>query len=205
MEKANMSRNTITQSFLTTLVAGVLFLVPVGIAGIVLVKVVGVMMLVAQPMADWLPVDSIGGVALANIIALLALIVVCFLAGLLARQALASTFVTKLESRVLVNIPGYLMIKSLVTGFDSSKTEGLKPVALKLGSAERIGFEIQKLQDGRSVVFIPSAPCPFSGITQVLPPEQVCYLDVPINMINEATENFGHGMEELLAARKGSS
>ena len=200
-----MSRNTITQSFLATLVAGVLFLVPVVILSAVAIKAVGFMMVVAKPMADWLPVDTVGGVALANIIAILALIVVCFLAGLLARQALASAFVTRLESKVLVNIPGYLMIKSLVSGFDSSKTEGLKPVALKLGSAERIGFEIQKLQDGRSVVFIPSAPSPFSGITQVLPPEQVCYLDVPINMIIEATENFGHGMEKLLAARKDSS
>lgn len=200
-----MSRNTITQSFLATLVAGVLFLVPVVILSAVAIKAVGFMMVVAKPMADWLPVDTVGGVALANIIAVLALIVVCFLAGLLARQALASAFVAKLESKVLVNIPGYLMIKSLVSGFDSSKTEGLKPVALKLGSAERIGFEIQKLQDGRSVVFIPSAPSPFSGITQVLPPEQVCYLDVPINMIIEATENFGHGMEKLLAARKDSS
>lgn len=190
---------------MTTVIGGIVFLIPVVILAAILVKAIGIMLLIAEPMARWLPVDSIGGVALANIIAVVALVFICFVAGLLARQALASKFVTKLESSVLVNIPGYLMIKSLVSGFDSSKAEGLKPVALRLDFAERIGFEVQKMQDERSVVFIPSSPNPFSGITLILPPEQVTYLDVPINMIIETTENFGHGMEKLLAARQGSS
>jgi uncharacterized membrane protein len=75
-------------------------------------------------------------------------------------------------------------------------------VAIQLGSAERIGFEVEKLQGGRSVVFIPSAPNPFSGITQVFPPEQVIYLNVSAKMIIEVSENFGHGMGAVLAARK---
>jgi uncharacterized membrane protein len=183
---------------LTTLIGGVVFLVPVVILGVVIIKAAGFMMVIAEPLADWFPVDSIGGVALANIIALLAVIVVCFLAGLLARHALASNIVEQLESKVLVNVPGYMMVKNLVSGFDESKAAGLKPVALQLGTAERLGFEIQKLPDGRSMVFIPSSPSPFSGITQLLPPEQVTYLDVPVTKIIEVTENFGHGIDKLL-------
>ena len=183
---------------LTTLIGGVVFLVPVVILGVVIIKAAGFMMVIAEPLADWFPVDSIGGVALANIIALLAVIVVCFLAGLLARHALASNIVEQLESKVLVNVPGYMMVKNLVSGFDESKAAGLKPVALQLGTAERLGFEIQKLPDGRSRVFIPSSPSPFSGITQLLPPEQVTYLDVPVTKIIEVTENFGHGIDKLL-------
>jgi uncharacterized membrane protein len=121
--------------FGTTVIGGVLFLIPVVVLVVVIAKAIGYMMVVAQPMADWLPVDTIGGVALANIIAGVALALVCFLAGLLARHALASALVSRLESRVLVNLPGYLMIKSLVSGFDESKVAGLKPVALQLGTA----------------------------------------------------------------------
>jgi uncharacterized membrane protein len=186
----------------TTVIGGLIFLVPIVILALVIAKAMGFMMVVAQPMAEWLPIDTIGGVALANVLAILALIVVCFLAGLLARQALASAFIAKLESKILVNLPGYMMIKNLVSGFDASKAEGLKPVAIQLGSAERIGFEVEKLQGGRSVVFIPSAPNPFSGITQVFPPEQVIYLNVSAKMIIEVSENFGHGMGAVLAARK---
>jgi uncharacterized membrane protein len=172
--------------------------------GVIITKAAGFMMVIAKPMAAWLPIDTLGGVALANIIAIAAVIAVCFLAGIVARHALAGAFVKNLESKVLVNVPGYMMIKTLVNGFDESKAEGLRPVALKLGSAERIGFEIQKLKDGRSMVYIPSVPSPWSGITQVLPPEQVTYLDVPISKVIEATENFGYGVDSLLAAKKSS-
>lgn len=190
------------QFILTTVIGGVVFLIPVVVLVVVIAKAIGFMMVVAKPMADWLPVDTIGGVALANIIAGVALVLVCFLAGLLARHALASAFVGQLESKVLVNVPGYLMVKSLVSGFDESRIAGLKPVALQLGTAERVGYEIEKLPDGRSMVFIPSPPNPFSGITQVLPPDQVTYLEVPIKRIMEVTENFGHGVHEILAKKK---
>ena len=144
--------------------------------------------------------DTVGGIALANLIAVAALILVCFIAGLVARHALAGKFVQILESKVLTKLPGYSMVKGLVSGFDASTTEGLKPVALQLGTAERVGFEMQKLEDGRSVIYIPSAPSPWSGITQVLPPDQITYLNVPSAKIIEVTENFGYGVGELLGA-----
>jgi hypothetical protein len=118
-----------------------------------------------------------------------------------ARHALAGTLVKNLESKILVKIPGYSMVKGMASGFDARQTEGFKPVALELGTAERLGFEIQKLSDGRSVIYIPSVPSPWSGITQVLPAEQITYLDVPITKIIELTENYGHGMADVLTAR----
>jgi len=197
-----MSDKKFSNFLITTTIGGVFFLIPVVILGVVLAKAVGIMMAVAEPMADWLPIDTIGGIALANIIAATALVLVCFISGLVARHALASAFVDRLESKVLVNVPGYLMLKSLVSGFDENKMAGLKPVALQLGTAERVGYEIEKLPDGRSMVFIPSPPNPFSGITQVLPPEQVTYLDVSLKDVMEVTENFGHGVQKILAKKK---
>jgi uncharacterized membrane protein len=184
--------------FLSTVLGGVFFLVPLVVLLVVLAKVLGIMMTVAEPMADLMPVDTIGGIALANVIAALAVIALCFLAGLLAKHALAGAFVNTIESRILAKLPGYAMIKSLVGGFDKGQTEKLKPVSITIGTAERIGFEIQKLPDGRSVIFLPSTPSPFSGITQVFPPDQVTYLNVPATQIIEVTENFGHGIDKLL-------
>jgi uncharacterized membrane protein len=197
-----MSDKKFANFLITTSIGGVFFLIPVVILGVMLAKALAIMMAVAEPMAGLLPIDTIGGVALANIIAAVALVLVCFIAGLVARHALASAFVNHLESKVLVNVPGYLMLKSLISGFDESKVAGLKPVALQLGTAERVGYEIEKLPDGRSMVFIPSPPNPFSGITQVLPPEQVTYLDVSLKDIMEVTENFGHGVHKILAKKK---
>ena len=185
----------------TTVIGGLLFLVPVGFLGFVLYKAFGFMLIIAQPMADWIPVDTIGGVALANLIAVVAIIIVCFFAGLIARNALATGIVKKLESRVLMKIPGYTIVKGIKGGFDTEETQHFKPVALALGSAERVGFEIQKLADGRSMVFIPSVPNALSGITQILPPDQVTYLDAPLTQIMEFVERYGHGADELLATK----
>ena len=186
----------------TTVIGGLLFLVPVVFLGMILTKAAGYMMVIARPLAAWIPVDSIGGVALANLIAIVAVILLCFVAGLVARHALAGKFVKILESKVLVKVPGYSMVKGLVSGFDAGDAQGLKPVALELGTAERVGFEIQKLPDGRSMIYIPSAPSPWSGVTQILPPEQITYLDVPVTKIIELTENYGHGVDDVLSARQ---
>ena len=77
-------------------------------------------------------------------------------------------------------------------------TDQLRPVALQLGSAERIGFEIQQLKDGRSMIFIPSVPNTWSGITQILPADQVTYLDVPATQIIEFVERYGYDVDLLL-------
>jgi uncharacterized membrane protein len=186
---------------MTTIIGGLLFLVPVAFLAFILTKVFGFMIVIAEPMADWLPVETIGGIALANLIAVVAIILVCFLAGLVARNAMASGLVKTLESKVLMKIPGYTIIKGIKGGFDKGESNHFKPVALKLGSAERIGFEIQKLADGRSMVFIPSVPNAFSGITQILPADQVTYLDVPVTQIMELAEKYGSGVDELLAQK----
>lgn len=196
-----MKRNKGVRFISTTVIGGLLFLVPLGFLGFVLFKIFGFMMIIAEPMAGWIPVDTIGGVALANLIAIGALILLSFLAGLLARNALASTAVKNLESKVLMKIPGYTLIRGIKGGFDSDETSRFRPVALSLGSAERLGFEIQKLADGRSMVFLPSVPNALAGITEILPPDQVTYLDVSFTQIVDFVERYGHGADELLARK----
>ena len=150
---------------MTTVIGGLIFLVPLMFLVFILGKAVGFMMVIAKPLAAWLPVDTVSGVALANLIAILAVIIVSFVAGLIARHTIAGNLMKILETKVLINIPGYTMIKAIKSGFDATETEGIKPVALKLGSAERIALEIEKLPDGRSMVYIPSVPSSWSGIS----------------------------------------
>ena len=197
-----MKDNPVVSFILTTIIGGLFFLVPLMFLIFMLGKAIGFMMVIAEPMADWLPIDTLGGVALANLLAILAVVILCFVAGLLARHSIASGFVKMLETKVLAKIPGYAMIKGIKSGFDSSASEGMKPVALKLGTAERIALEIEKLPDGRSMVYIPSAPNVWSGVTQILPADQITYLDIPITSVMELTERFGHGVDELLQSKR---
>ena len=156
-----------------------------------------VMMLVAEPLARWINVDTVAGIALANLIALAAVIAICFVAGLLARHTIAGPMVKKLDS-LLINVPGYSMIRGIKSGFDVEEQNTMRPVLLTLGSAQRIGLEVQQLEDGRSMVYLPSSPSTWSGITQMLPADQITYIDVPVTKVMELTEKFGHGVDELL-------
>ena len=122
------------------------------------------------------------------------------MAGLIARHTIAGPMVKKLDA-VLINVPGYSIIRGIKSGFDTEEHEKMRPVALQLGSAERIGLEIERLSDGRSMVYIPSSPSTWSGITQILPADQVTYLEIPVTKVVELTEKFGHGVEDLLQAR----
>jgi len=194
----SMKENSSVSFIKTTIIGGAVFLVPLVFLIFIIGKAVGFMMVIAEPLASWFPVDTVGGVALANLLAILAVVLVSFIAGLIARHTMAGGFVKTLESRVLVKIPGYTMVKGIKSGFDATESDGMKPITVKLGTAERIALEIEKLPDGRSMVYIPSAPSPWSGITQILPADQVTYLDVPVTRVIELTERFGHGVDTVL-------
>ena len=49
-------------------------------------SMLSLMRLVATPLSQWIPVDSVAGIATANIVALITVVVACFLAGLIARS-----------------------------------------------------------------------------------------------------------------------
>jgi uncharacterized membrane protein len=186
----------------TTVIGGLLFLVPVAVLIIVLAKVIDLMLLVAEPMADLIPLDSIAGVALANIIAALVVLLICFIAGLAARRAFLRTKVETLESKVLAKLPGYVMLKGMLNGLEETDDHRLFPVLASFNSSARIGLEIDRLSDGRVVVMVPSSPNPWSGMVNIMEAERVQRLDLPMTAYMENVERFGQGMEELLAAGK---
>lgn len=184
----------------TTIIGGLLFLVPVGVLVIVLAKVVDLMLLVAEPMADLIPLDSVAGVALANIIAAVILILICFIAGLVARRAFIRTTVENIESKVLSKLPGYVLIKGMLSGLEEDDTHNLYPVLVSFNSAARIGLEIERLDDSRVVVMTPSSPNPWSGMVHIMAAERVQRLNLPITAYMENVERFGQGTNELLTA-----
>jgi uncharacterized membrane protein len=63
-------------------------------------------------------------------------------------------------------------------------------------------FLIERHDDGRCTVFIPSAPTPMAGAILIMPVERVHPIDVPIGTILGCVSKWGTGAGELLAAMK---
>ena len=97
----------------TTLIGGVLFLIPIVVVIVVVQKAFDVMLAVAEPLADDIPIDTIAGVALVNVIAAAVVVLVCFLAGLLSQASYAKSLSGKLDSKLRQSIPAYAMIRGV--------------------------------------------------------------------------------------------
>ena len=113
----------------TTLIGGVVFLLPLIVALAVLGQGLALMAGVAQPVAAMFPNRQVSGVALVSLVALLLLLMLCYGAGLLARAALGRTLSASFEDRLQALYPRYTIIKGMTQGLgvDGVKS-GLKTV-----------------------------------------------------------------------------
>jgi uncharacterized membrane protein len=183
----------------TTLVGGLLFLVPIVVLAMVVGKALVVMHKVVDPLAEHLPVHSIIGLRTPLLLALGAIIVFCFLAGFFARTVLAQRFVRRLESSVLSNVPGYQLLKGMGEGALGVAKEGAYPVVLvRFDDAWQIGFQIEAIENGLVAVFIPDAPNPQSGSVHLLTPDRITPANVPPATALKCLQRLGAGSKALL-------
>jgi uncharacterized membrane protein len=109
-------------------------------------------------------VDGIGNIAVADLLALVIILLICFLAGLAAKSTLARKSVGNLESRVLSNIPVYGFLKSKIDAIvQPEKAEGMEPVLARFDDSWQIAFEVERIQGGLVAIYLPGAPDPWSG------------------------------------------
>jgi uncharacterized membrane protein len=186
----------------TTVIGGLLFLLPIIILVAVLGKAHAIMVRLSAPLAAWMPVDRIGGVALANLIGVLAIIVVCFVAGLAARSSFAARTIESLESKFLSAIPGYGFIKGMIVGFGGESGEDeLKPVLAKFDDAWQVAFEVERGADGQVVVYLPGAPDPWSGAVLVMTEDRIERLDMALAAAVKNIRAIGRGTTKLIRSR----
>ena len=72
----------------STIIGGLVVLVPVAVLGAVLAWAIPLFLKVVLPVFDWLPDRSIGSVSLAAVVALISVVAGCFVVGLVAETAL---------------------------------------------------------------------------------------------------------------------
>src|SRR6478735_8217743 len=80
-----------------SIAAGVLFLIPVMVIGLVLAKVIGFLYNLSKPITAQLPFENVGGVGVNTLMSIILLLLACFLAGLFMRTNLARKMTQWLE------------------------------------------------------------------------------------------------------------
>lgn len=186
----------------TTIIGGVFFLVPLAVIAILLQKVFELSMMVAAPLDKLFPLERIGGVAIANLLAILLILVVCFLAGLVARGGLASKQVKRLDEAMIDIVPGYAVIKSMLAGVAGDGTQHalLKAVLVRFDDYDQIAFEVEVSED-KCTIFLPDAPSARSGSTLILDADRVTYLKVTPHKVAKLMRSLGRGSLQVADMR----
>ncbi len=183
--------------FRATLTGGILFLLPSVLLIVFLTKAYGILAKLAEPLSKRLP-ESVFGLDGSMTLTILLLIVICFLSGLLFRSVWVQKWVSRLEHTVLINIPGYAMIKSITAdtiGVESE--ERMQPVTIRDGDTWNIGFLVEE-GERLSMVFIPDAPKYDAGEMRIVASDTIHKLDMTTNNFIKAIKTFGKGIVQKM-------
>jgi len=196
----------IFQFLRTTLVGGILFLLPI----IVVVAIVGKALAIAHklvdPLATHLPVESAIGLETPKILAIALLILFCFLAGFFARTTLAKKVIAWLETTVLSNVPGYEFIKGLSGSLLGDEKQQVYPVVLaRIEDAWQFALLVERIEGGHVAVFVPGSPNPQSGSVYFMTEDRIKLVDLPPTSVLKCLKRYGLGSNALLGSRISSS
>ena len=192
--------------FKTTMLGGVLFLVPIIVSIGIIGKALELTNNLATRIAGRLGAQAIAGFTIAELLAIGILVLICFLAGLTARTPRAKKYVRSLEDNILKKIPAYDMIKvKLQSALELDDEVGWSPVMAKFDDSWQLAFEIERIGRGNVVIFLPGAPDPWSGSMCVMTKDRITPLDLTAKTAVKLLKRCGRGAGDALRNPQGAS
>jgi uncharacterized membrane protein len=190
---------TLAEFTKTTLIGGVLIILPIYVAVLLLAKAVKGLLALLTPVAEQLP----AGVEFRQAAAILLLIAVCFVVGLVVRTGPGLRAKNAFEQAVLEKLPGYSFLRGFakrLTGRSEEHT--LEPALVEIEDALVPALIVEKLDDGSYTVLVPSAPTPMAGSIYILPADRVHPVDIPFTKAIGVFTKWGTGAGEFVRAMK---
>ena len=183
----------------TTLIGGVLIILPLYLSILLLLKTLGAVGALIAPVTAQLP-DAL---KFRQVIAILIVILVCFLAGLVVRTGPGLRAKNAIERNLLDRIPGYALIRGLASRVAGRQEDDTFAVALvEIEDALVPAFIVEEHDDGAYTVFVPSVPTPAAGAIYILPRERVHHVDIPFAKAAAVITKWGAGARDLRAAMR---
>ena len=192
--------------FKSTIIGGILFLIPLVVLIFILSKIYNFFHPYSVFLAEKLPFTKIGGVSITPVFSLIFLVLVFFFAGIILRTKSMQKLTHWIEEKILVYIPGYSYIKARSENMLAN--DGAfqwKPATVVIDDNEVICFVIDETENYCSI-FMPSAPMPSTGVVCAREKSMVRYLPTSLNKTILMIKQFGKGaaaeIEKLNAEEK---
>ena len=186
----------------TTIVGGVLFLLPLGLVLFILGYALRLATGVAQPISKALHLDQLGevaGMGITTVVGVLLLVLVSFAAGIGARTSIGGRISGWFEGSLLRTLPQYQMLKSMAEGLANIEGDtGIRPALISIEDGWQIGYILEELENGWLAVFLPQAPTPMSGNVMYLEADRVRPLGITMVQAMGIVKRIGVGSGQAL-------
>lgn len=181
----------------TTLVGGLLVVLPIYVTVLLLAKTFMGLMAVVAPVTSQIPTS----VHWRALVAWTIVFAVCFVAGAIVRTGPGMRAKNALEKAVLEKVPGYSLVRGLAGRVTGTQEDATFAVCLvEIEEALVPAFIVEELAGGSYTVFVPSVPTPAAGTVYIMPRERVHPLDVPFAAGVSVISRWGTGAGALLEA-----
>jgi uncharacterized membrane protein len=205
--KEVMSMQNVPKFTLSRIVDGFLVLLPFLLTYLMMGQLFDAMLALAAPIADLLPKGPLTSEWALRLQAGGLLVLACFLVGLAMRTEMARRFGNWIEETFLNRMPPYVILRNLakrISGRDVPNQ--LQPALIRTNpGTETLGFIVEEHTGGKFTVFLPLSPTPGVGTLQIVGPEKVERLVVPMKDALGAILNWGAGTEALLRETKSAT
>ena len=176
-------------------VSGIIFVIPVYLCLLLLLKVARSLGGLVRPLAvllpSWFPAETV--------LSIVILLGICLLAGAAVRTSLGASMREWIENRFLCNIPGYPLFRGLLEQLaGESEAQLWKPALAEIEDALVPAFIIEEFGDGRFTVFVPSVPTPLAGSIYILANNRVHPLNIPFTQAIKALSQWGSGCKDFI-------
>jgi uncharacterized membrane protein len=197
--------NGIKQFFISTVVGGILVILPVALFLFTMNWVFGMIRGMISPLTDALLTRASLPAYMADLVVIVALILLCFIVGMMIRTRFGKWVYSLLDSKLLMKAPGYSIIKETVVQFIGNKKSPFSSAALVqiFGNETMVSaFVTDEHEDGSYTVFVPTGPNPTSGNIYHLPGRFVHPIDTPTEDLMRSIISCGAGSSTMVMTFK---
>ena len=198
--------NRIKIFFRTTLIGGVIVILPTIILVFAFKWLFGMVSNGIKPLTDLVVnTDTLPDrydQLIAPIIVLTVIVTGCFFVGLFVRTRIGQWVYTGLEGSLLSRAPGYKMVKETVNQFLGKKESPFSSVALVQifeNDTKVTAFITDRHDDGTITVFVPTGPNPTSGFIYHLNEKYVHPVEISVEDAMRSVISCGAGSEKLVS------
>ncbi|MNE49156.1 hypothetical protein D3C80_1436560 [compost metagenome] len=182
------------------LISGALVLLPLLVFFILLGKVWKFFQNYGEKFAHFLRLDLILGKYATDIVGGMILVVLIYLSGFLMRLSILKRFTNWVDEKLMIFLPGYEKNKKeaeekLLKRNHVPKPVTDLPILFKNGNFWQPAHLIEEDENGKAVIFVPSAPAHNQGQIFIVQSEDFRKLtDTTLAALDESVKSFGKGI-----------